>query len=333
MIPRSIEQEITALAGLPVERRQAIRAGLAFDKPAAPAYVRDVREAKRSRASAPRASLSVALSPTAAVPRRCDDPVGWAVLPAVIDRVASLRRSNNGEGKAVQSVEVRLVSVEGVEIAIVGIHGVLTRWGFRDDVSGSSEVVADVLRQLAADDSVRGIVLDVDSPGGSTGGIANLADAIHDARQRKPTVAIVNELAASGAYWVASQASAIFAVNSLSRVGSIGAYVVLLDFSKALENHGIVVNVFRSGPLKGTGIDTLTDPQRKALQRQVDDVATIFKSAITRGRGLDGKLLEGLSTGEVYSPVFAKSAGLIDGILSLNEAIYIVARSVKGVTR
>lgn len=329
MIPRSIEQEITALASLPAERRQEIRAGLAFDKPAAPVYARDVRAAKRSRANGPRASLSVALSPTAAIPRRCDDPVGWAVMPSVIDRVASLRRSNNVTQKAIPSVEVRLVSVEGVEIAVVGIHGILTRWGFRDDVSGSSEIMADVLRRLAADVTVRGIILDVDSPGGSTGGISNLADAIHDARQRKPVVAVVNELAASGAYWVASQASAIFAVNSLSRVGSIGAYTVIVDASEALKNYGITINVFRSGPLKGAGIDGLSDPQRKALQRQVDDVATIFKSAITRGRGIDGKLLEGLSTGEVYSPTFAKSAGLIDGVLSFNEAVYIVARSVK----
>ena len=336
MIPRSLEMEVTALASMSADRRQAIKAGAAFDKPAEVGYCRDIRAARSRARNTPRASMTVALSPLVAGPRRCDLEQlvgGWALLPVSIDRVASLKRSDIGKGRAVPSVAVRLVSVEGATVAVVDVHGVLTRWGWADDASGSTAIMADVIRQLAADADVDAIALHVDSPGGSVGGIAGLGDAVFEARHAKPTVAIVDELAASGAYWVASQASAIFASNAMSRVGSIGAYAVIWDFSEALKARGIRINVFRSGPLKGAGIDALSDAQRAALQREVDETAATFKGFIRRGRGIDAKLLDGLATGEVFRPTFAKEAGLIDGVLSFNEVVYALARSVKGVAR
>lgn len=336
-IPRPLEMEINALASMPAERRQEIRAGLAFDRPAAPSYARDVRAAKRSRANGPRASLSVALSPMVAGPRRCEVAQylgGWAVLPSVFrNRVASLSRADVGVGKAVRSVDVQLISVDDASIAVVPVHGLLSRWGTPTDQSGSSAILADIVRSLASDKSIPAILLHVDSPGGSSSGIADLSDAVFEARQIKPVVAVVDELGASGAYWVASQSSAIFASNVMSRVGSVGAFNVVMDYTEALKARGIQINVFRSGPLKGAGIDGLSDPQREMIQRQADETARVFKDAIKRGRGIGGKLLESLATGEVYSPTFAKSAGLIDGILSFNEVVWTLARSVKGVTR
>ena len=121
-------------------------------------------------------------------------------------------------------------SLSGGGIAVIPLYGVITQRGnMVDDVSGSGTVSTQqfsaALREALADESVSQILIDIDSPGGSVYGVAELADEILGARSVKPVVAIANSLAASAAYWIGCSAGQFF-MSPGAEVGSIGVWQV-----------------------------------------------------------------------------------------------------------
>jgi len=120
-------------------------------------------------------------------------------------------------------------------IGIVHLHGPL-----------STEDAITAVRQTATYEKVDAILLDVDSPGGTAMGTAELAEAVADASQEKFVYAFTGGLMCRAAYWVASQSDAIYASPS-ARVGSIGVIIPFLDASEAFERAGLKMEVFASG--------------------------------------------------------------------------------------
>ena len=165
------------------------------------------------------------------------------------------------------------------------------------------------------DPDVSQIHLHIDSPGGTVAGGLEVADVIYAARKSKPVHAYVEDLAASGAYWLASQSDTITA-NANARIGSIGVFTVYTDASGMADDLGLKVHVIRSGEHKGVHIPgvKITDEQLAALQEQVDDLANNFIKAVARGRGLLSSDIKVLATGQCWIAAKAKSRGLIDNI-------------------
>src|SRR6202043_3845971 len=130
--------------------------------------------------------------------------------------------------------------------------------------------LASTIRQAAADPSIAAIVLDVDSPGGQGYGIEELGNAIYEARAAKPIAAVANSLAASAAYWAASQATEFYAAPG-AEVGSIGVYTMHVDYSEALKKEGISVSYISAGRYKveGNPYAPLDDAARAAVQISV----------------------------------------------------------------
>ena len=122
---------------------------------------------------------------------------------------------------------------------------------FFDGFEDSAEVLA-AFRRLDADPETKAIVLNVNSPGGFSIGGAEIADAVHNSA--KPTVTWAGGMMCSLAYWIGSQASAVISSRS-AMVGSIGAYVSVVDFHRMLANAGIEVKVFtnKEGTYKAAG--------------------------------------------------------------------------------
>lgn len=202
-------------------------------------------------------------------------------------------------------------------VAVVELFGTMTKYGSSLSGAPGSQDLAGAIGELAGRDDVRAIVLRIDSPGGTVAGTGDLADAVHAAAQRKEVVAVIEDLAASAAYWVASQATSVVA-NPSAYVGSIGAYTVLRDWSGADAARGVRTHVVRSGRYKGVGepgapIDTddLAD-----VQRVVDAAHGLFVAAVARGRGtrLSGDQLEDLADGRVWIAGEAVGLGLIDQV-------------------
>lgn len=180
--------------------------------------------------------------------------------------------------------------------------------------------ISNAVRKAADDPAIARIVLAVNSPGGSVSGVHAAADAILAARDVKPITAEVSGMAASAAYWLASQASTIVADRG-AVVGSIGVYGVMHDMSRAAENAGIRVHVIASTPLKGAGVPgaPITDAQLADRRRMIDSASDQFIADIARGLGKSTKDASAFATGQVWSAQEAHASGLIHGIQSAQD--------------
>jgi ClpP class serine protease len=128
-------------------------------------------------------------------------------------------------------------------------------------------------------------------------------------------------MAASAAYWLASQTDHIEA-NATAQVGSIGVYSVMVDSSQAYEDAGIRVHVVRSGSHKGSGVEgsPITPEDISEEQRMIDQLSHMFAATVARGRGLTPAQVAELATGQVWLAADALKLGLIDSIYGLAMA-------------
>ncbi|MDD5657873.1 MAG: S49 family peptidase [Elusimicrobia bacterium] len=216
--------------------------------------------------------------------------------------------------------------VEGV--AVVDIAGPLVKglsaFHYAFD-SSATELVTDAVRAAAGSAQAKAILLRVDSPGGSVDGLAELVDAVWEARRQKTVWAQVAGLAASAAYWVASQAQRIFA-GRLDEVGSIGVRMLTYDFSRFFANMGVEAVAIDTGPYKSAGAfgTAITAAQRADWQKTVDAIGAEFLAGIRRGRSVPA--LEEAADGRIFLAAEALSKGLIDGIQTFETTLAALQR-------
>lgn len=191
-------------------------------------------------------------------------------------------------------------------IAVMQLHGPVIKdinWDFLYEIYGrfadgikviDANIVINELDNLRKNSDVKGLVIDVNSPGGMVVGTPEMGEAIREVRKEKPIVSSVSTMAASAGYWLASQTGYIVASPS-SRVGSIGVFLALLDDSGLMEKMGLKLEVIKAGKLKAIGLGKLEDEQREFLQAGVDQMHIEFKEAVEDGMGLntDVSLMEG----------------------------------------
>lgn len=182
------------------------------------------------------------------------------------------------------------------------------------------------LRQALADDSISNILLAIDSPGGMVAGTMELADDVAQAAAVKPVAAHIEDLGASAAYWVASQAQRVTATR-ISQVGSIGVVAEVVDEKAYADKQGFVVHVVSTGDYKGLGAPgtEVTQAYLDEVKALVEGIGREFFGAVQRGRGLSDRALAAVKTGQVWLAPQAVSLGLIDDIESFDEAVTALA--------
>ncbi len=183
---------------------------------------------------------------------------------------------------------------------------------FGINATGYDEIRAAVA-VARTDPKVKAVTLMIDSPGGSTSGIHAVADDLSDLNDEKPVTARVSGMAASAAYWIASQASKIYAERG-SMIGSIGTYAVVRDSSVAAANAGIKVNVISSADLKGAGVPgaPVTDAQLADVRRMITAITENFVADVAIGRGKSTADILPSATGQLWMAPQAIARGLID---------------------
>jgi signal peptide peptidase SppA len=177
----------------------------------------------------------------------------------------------------------------------------------------STEAVRAELQAALESDRVESIVLDIDSPGGTVDGTAALAADVLAMRDLKPITTRVDDLMASAALWVGSQADEIH-IGPSAAVGSIGVYAVVDDKSRQFENKGITTHVVSSGTQKGAFVEGshVTEKQLGELQRNINTYTKLFVEAVSEGRGLDASEL---ATGQMWIGKEAVELGLADAVV------------------
>src|SRR5712691_1572927 len=191
----------------------------------------------------------------------------------------------------------------GKTVAVVDVRGV---------ISDAADTV-DALDHLRQQDATIGVVVRIDSPGGAVAPSQEVYDAVWRLREKKPVIASLGNVAASGGYYVASAANAIYA-NPGTITGSIGAIMSVPQYATLAEKVGVTEEIVKSGRFKDTGhpLRPMTDDERALLQGMVDDVLAQFIDAVARGRGMDPGRVRELADGRVYSGAQARALGLVD---------------------
>jgi len=204
--------------------------------------------------------------------------------------------------------------VTGGRIAILPIVGVID----------SEQSTLRTLKRFRDDRSVKGLVVEIRSPGGGVGASQSLYRAIRKLRDEdhRPIVAWIGDVGASGGYYVAMAADSLFALPG-SITGSIGVIMEFPNAKKLLDKVGVDLEVVKSGKLKdiGSPARALTAEEREVLQGVVDDVYGQFVGAVAENRPLDREQVEALADGRIFSGERAVSLGLVDRIATLEEAI------------
>lgn len=206
-------------------------------------------------------------------------------------------------------------------IALVEINGVIAKAKGKY-ARASSVQTRRAMRAAAADQDVGGIMLGVDSPGGTVAGTQQLADEVRAADAVKPVHAYIDDMGASAGYWVPSQARRVSA-NRSALVGSLGTYMVVEDSSKKAEMEGVEVHVISTGPHKGAFVDgaPVTSEQLTEAQSMVDDLNALFMQGVAGGRRKSMEDTAKLFDGKVHIAEKAKALGLVDAVQTFDAAM------------
>lgn len=216
----------------------------------------------------------------------------------------------------------------GKAVGLIFLEGVITTGssgsGLLGTVLGSDSVLAE-LRRAREDPATRAVVLRINSPGGSAAGSQEIAREVARLREAgKVVVASMGDVAASGAYWVASAAQHIVA-NPGTITGSIGVILEVQNLEGLYGKLGIRYETIKSGPHKDMGSSSRPlDPQeRQILQGMVDDIFQQFVDAVVQGRA--GKLTRDqvleLADGRIFTGRQALEKGLVDELGNLRDSI------------
>ena len=274
----------------------------------------------------------------------------WALIPERLSAVTAVIARWSGDARASDEVMHSVaadrnardarrqssVSNSGGGIAVLPLYGIVTQRGnMVDDVSGpgtaSTQQFSNMLRAALQDETVSQILIDIDSPGGSVYGVAELADEIISARAKKPVVAIANSLAASAAYWIGCSASEFY-VTPGGEVGSVGVWQAHQDYSKAMDEAGVKTTLISAGKFKveGNPYAPLDEEAQGFMQSRVDDYYAAFTKAVAKGRGVPiSQVRDGMGQGRVLGADAALASSMVDGIATFEDVVKKMRRDAR----
>lgn len=184
-----------------------------------------------------------------------------------------------------------------------------------------------LLRKLRQDDSVKAIVLRVNSPGGSATAAEEIQRELRLARKVKPVVVSMGTVAASGGYWISAYGDKIYA-EPATITGSIGVFGMFFNVQKLAGDLGLTFDVAKTGKFADSFTITRpkTDEELALSQQLVDWIYDQFITKVAEGRHLDRAVVEEIAQGRVWSGTEARKLGLVDEIGGLDAALKFAAQ-------
>ncbi len=231
----------------------------------------------------------------------------------------------NGSKNNIYSVNptTAIERVPNNSIAVIDLLGPILKYG--DFCSYGSVEFNDLIIRLSNSDQVKGILLNIDSPGSQSDGTGMLAETIRQVSKIKPVITVIQDgIAASGAMWIGCAAQEIYCTRVTDQVGSIGAYCTIYDFAGFFEQNGIKVhNIYAPQSIDKNkdykeavkGNYTLMQADLKFLVKDFIDQVSFFRGQRLKVNGNEP------FTGKMYYAKDALKIGLIDGIKPISEVI------------
>jgi protease-4 len=227
----------------------------------------------------------------------------WRVLAVVLGLVAvcAILSSLGGDGTPARD-----------HIARLHIDGLIT----------GDQQSLDLLRDVAKDDKAKAVILRIDSPGGTTAGSEALYEEIRKVGAKKPVVAVMDTVAASGGY-IAALATDHVVARGNTITGSIGVIFTFPEVSRLLDTVGVTMEEIKSGDLKAepSPYKPVTEKARAHAAEMVEDGFRWFKGLVAERRKLAPAVVDGLADGRVFTGRQAKTVNLIDEVGGEDAAV------------
>ncbi len=202
--------------------------------------------------------------------------------------------------------------VFGEKVAVVEIRGIIA----------NAQPTIENLTEFSEDDSVKAVVLRIESPGGGVAPSQELYMEVRRTAERKPVVASMGSVAASGGYYVAAAAQKIYA-NPGTITGSIGVILQFTNFEELFKKIGFRMETVKSGTYKDVGNPSrkMTPEERAYLQEMIGNVHQQFVRDVAQGRHMQVEQVQGVADGRIFTGEQAKELGLVDELGNLKDAI------------
>ena len=212
-------------------------------------------------------------------------------------------------------------SGESKKVVIVPLHGTMTK--YETCTSYGTIEIAEKINGYAADKSIVGVVLDVDSAGGAANSIAPLVEAIRKLRASGKPIIAHCDTCGSAAFWVASQCDAIYMDNTLSEIGSVGALVSIIDSTAANPTTGTkVISIYaRESKDKNLAYREALEGKYSLMQDELSPLVQEFQSAVIAGRPNLKKDEDGVLSGRMFLAGKAIELGMADAVRTLSETV------------
>ncbi|WP_288234252.1 signal peptide peptidase SppA [uncultured Haemophilus sp.] len=215
------------------------------------------------------------------------------------------------------------------KIAVVNIEGEITMGESLENTAGADTIIAQ-LQKVKQDKSVRGLVLRINSPGGSALASELIRQEV-EAIQKSgiPVVTSMGGIAASGGYWIAATSDKILAdKNTLT--GSIGIFGVMFNLEKTAKNLGIREDGITTSPLAEiSSLKPLSEEQKMLIQMSVEQGYREFLDLVSRGRNIAKADIDNIAQGQVWLGAVAKEKGLVDQLGDFDDALYAMSELLK----
>ncbi len=260
-------------------------------------------------------------------------PSIWAIHPDELAKIehnySSHLRESKFEKKAIlNNPEFRKTDItKNGDVGILNIEGIISQKTniFAELFGGATlDTLTEDLKSLIEDDEVKTIVLNIDSPGGMVSGVQTFANLVFEARKSKTVLAHSSSIMTSAAMWIGSAASKVFISDDTVTTGSIGVLVTHFDVSGFEEKIGVKTTEITAGKFKriASSHAPLSDEGRAELQSQVDHIMDVFTRDVAKFRGVSTQdVLTNMSNGEIFIGRQGIDAGLLDGILTMDELL------------
>ena len=215
------------------------------------------------------------------------------------------------------------------KIAVVNIEGEITMGESLENTAGADTIIAQ-LQKVKQDKSVRGLVLRINSPGGSALASELIRQEV-EAIQKSgiPVVTSMGGMAASGGYWIAATSDKILAdKNTLT--GSIGIFGVMFNLEKTAKNLGIREDGITTSPLAEiSSLKPLSEEQKMLIQMSVEQGYREFLDLVSRGRNIAKADVDKIAQGQVWLGAVAKEKALVDQLGDFDDALYAMSELLK----
>jgi protease-4 len=200
----------------------------------------------------------------------------------------------------------------GEKVAVLPVTGLIA----------DSEVPIEQLKKFAKDDSVKAIVIRINSPGGGVGPSQEIYEEVKKLKGKKIVLASMGALAASGGYYIACGTQKIYA-NPGTITGSIGVIMNFVNVKELIEKIGLKGMVVKSGAFKdiGSPVRDMKPEERELLQGVIDNVHSQFIAAVADARKMDRESVAKIADGRIFSGEQAKALGLVDALGNLEDAV------------